>query len=98
VEEDNTGRTWQWEHVGEATHITMDRRQREGYEIKYSPPGHVPSNLFPPGKPHLLKFPEPQITPPAEEQAFNSVYLGDILSSNHNIPPTGPKGSKRKMH
>lgn len=49
--------------------ITADRKQREreGQDT-------VPSDLFPPARPQLLKFPEPsKIVPPTEDKPFKTI-------------------------
>jgi hypothetical protein len=67
--------SWQQEHVKEILHLMVDKKQREGKGLRtnHNLQKHVPSDLLPPGRPHLLKFsPPPKIMPPIGDQVFNT--------------------------
>jgi hypothetical protein len=53
----------------------MDKKQRvrKGLETSYNLQRHTHSDLLPPTRPSLLRFPEPhKIVPPAGDQVFNT--------------------------
>jgi hypothetical protein len=75
---------WAGHHV----HLMVDRKQRGGSRkgpgTRY-PQGPAFSDLLPPARSHLLKFPKPpKITPPAGDLGLNTWVSGDISYSNHN--------------
>jgi hypothetical protein len=61
--------------MDEAVHFMVDRKQRirKGLRTRYNLQRQSPSDLPPPTRPYLLKFPEPpKIVSPAGDKSFNT--------------------------
>jgi hypothetical protein len=72
-----------------------NRGEQKGAWEMIQPPGHVPCELLPQGRLHLLKLPESSnITPLFGDQIVNTWALGDISYWSHVIPPLTHKSSQ----
>jgi hypothetical protein len=72
--------------VADTTHLVADRKQREakGLGTRHNFQKHLPSDLLPPARSHLLKCPQPpKIAPSTGGQAFNKHSTHEHMGHFH---------------
>lgn len=78
------GSTW-WGKFSSSWQPESTVRKSRGPGSQYTFERHTSNDLFPPTRPHFLKFLPPLIAPPAAEQAFNPRAFGG--HSRSKLPP-----------